>query len=145
MLSTTACERDKKKKKSKTAKKKIEQKRLKYIASKILFEVEPRWPRLPDLLDYSISLSAGVNTSHIIKHKHFISSLGGDFSGSERNTGANNRKLRSDRVLPMEGKHVIIHVQIAEAAKKEKMKREKKKKKNFKNRNGLRRAEEGTA
>lgn len=125
--------------------KKIEQKRLKYIASKILFEVEPRWPRLTELLDDSISPSAGVNTSHIIKHKHFISSLGGDFSGSERNTGANNRKLRSDRVLPMEGKHVIIHVQMAEAAKKEKMKRRKKKKKNFKNRNGLRRAEEGTA
>lgn len=66
--------------------------------------------------------------SHIIKHKHFISSLSGDFSGSERNTGANNRKLRSDWVLPMEGKHVIIHVQILEAAKKEKMKREQKKK-----------------
>lgn len=72
---------------------------------------------LTELLDDSIPLSAGVNMSHIIKHKHFISSLSGEFSSSERNTGANNSKLRSNWVLPIEGKHVIIHVQSLEAVK----------------------------
>lgn len=78
-----------------------------------MFKVEPRWP-----IYWTSPFS---NTSHIIKQKHVISSLSGDFSGSECNTGANNRKLRSDWVLPIEGKRVIIHVQNPDAAKKEKM------------------------
>lgn len=88
-----------------------------------MFKVRHDGFSLTNLLGNSISLSAALNTSHIIKQKQIISSLSGDFSGSECNTKANNRKLWSDWVLPMKGKHVIIHVQNLEAAKKEKMRK----------------------